>query len=146
MIMHVIKKENNRKLIQTLYQNGKSELYYVAFDVLKDAVAAENVVYNCFRKLLERPHLYSQMSYEHFKRLAYILTRYLAYSKSGAIINLPVASNTVALGNLSEEERCLLTLHYVFQLTPHEIGNLTGSASALIRSRIQACQNKLSAL
>ena len=142
MIMHVIKKENNRKLIQTLYQNGKGELYYVAFDVLKDAVAAENVVYNCFRKLLERPHLYSQMSYEHFKRLAYILTRYLAYSKSGVIIDLPIGNNNVALGNLSEEERCLLTLHYVFQLTPHEIGNLTGSSSAFIRSRIHKCQHR----
>ena len=140
--MHVIKKENNRKLIQKLYQDSKNELYYAAFDVLEDKDAAERVVYHCFSKLLEMSHLYSRMSYESLQKLAYIITRYLAFSKSNVIKRLPVSGSIAVLENFSAQEICLLTLHYVYGLTPSEIGTLTGTSSALIRSRIHKCRSR----
>lgn len=80
MIMHVTNKEASLKLIQTLYENRKHRLYYLAFHILQDESGAEDAVYNCFAKLLESYALHSGISYRQLERLADKLVCQLAYS------------------------------------------------------------------
>ncbi len=79
MIMHVTNKETSLKLIQTLYENRKHRLYYLAFHILQDESAAEDAVYNCFAKLLEA-YAHSRVSYRQLERLADKLVLQLACS------------------------------------------------------------------
>ena len=69
MIMHVTNKETNLKLIQTLYENRKHRLYYLAFHILQDEAAAEDSVLQCFAKLLET-NIYSRLSCQQLELLA----------------------------------------------------------------------------
>ena len=68
MIMHVTNKETNLKLIQTLYENRKQRLYYLAFRILQDEGAAEDAVLQCFAKLLET-NIYSRVSCQQLELL-----------------------------------------------------------------------------
>ncbi len=141
MIMHVTKKETNLKLIQTLYENKKHELYYQAFVILKDEEAAEDAVYNCICKLLEICDLYAHMSYQQLEQLAHVLIRYLAYSTPEAQAN-KIQGSSEHYGSFTREELPLLTLRYVYELKPYEIAKLTGTSQMLIRRKIRETKNR----
>ena len=79
MIMHVTNKKPNQKLIQTLYEKSKNELYYLAFDILQDENAAEDAVCNCFIRLLET-NIYSRLSCQQLELLADKIVIQIAYN------------------------------------------------------------------
>ena len=141
MIMHVTKKETNLKLIQSLYENNRNTMYYLAFDILKYEEAAEDAVCNCISKLLEICNLYSHMSYQQLEQLAYVLIRYLAYSMPKAQSNKIQSSSECSEG-FTREELPLLTLRYVYELKPYEIAKLTGTSQMLIRRKIRETKNR----
>lgn len=141
MIMHVTNKETSLKLIQTLYENRKHELYYQAFDILKDEEAAEDAVYHCICKLLEICDLYALMSYQQLEQLAHVLIRHLAYSMPAAQAPKPQSSSE-SYEDFIDDDLTLLALRYVYELKPYEIAKLTGVSTALIHKKLFISKNR----
>lgn len=59
----------DKELLQELYQRNKQKLYYMAWKIVQNDVAAEEAVHMCFLKLIENFHHYCDQPYENLEKL-----------------------------------------------------------------------------
>ncbi len=142
MIMHVKKTETEKDIFFGFYEENKCKLYVLAFRILKDEEAAEEAVCTCLTKVYEQYENYCHMSYADLLKLCCEVVKCIAYKKAESQSHEPERENGGPLSELTEEERCLITLQYLYGLKPGQIGKLTGDSAFLIRRKISAGRNK----
>lgn len=165
--------EEDKEILQKLYQRNKQKLYYMAWKIIRDDMLAEEAIHMCFLKLIEHFEKYREQSYENLEKLCgaivinsardiareYARKEPLEQEQSGLkeelvrdympdvlqqIIEQDEQKLIVeALRRLEPEEYHFLYLQYGLGIKPKEIGKLMNVPSSVVRKKMLKCRKKL---
>lgn len=73
--LEMLSSDDERSAFQSVYEDNYLNMYYVAFNMLKDKPKAEGAVNNAFLKLAEAYPYYMSFSHSKMKNLCLLMTK-----------------------------------------------------------------------
>lgn len=170
LILHNIdfNDEQHIENLEKLYNDNRQQMYWVAFNILKDEHLAEDAVQEAFVRMIENLEKFEFISAKKQKALMSIIVKHIAIDMkradkesvseeqvqyamdNKAMLKMPDNINMMHLKNcmekLPDEYLSPLKLQVVYGYSEDEIGRMLGISKSLVGVRIFRARKKLKEL